>query len=53
MATQPQLGHCDDLVRGGFTGDRVSRALALDGIDTAVIYGSRLRLVAVVVASDR
>jgi predicted TIM-barrel fold metal-dependent hydrolase len=29
----------EDLVVGGFTGDRVARALSLDGIDMAVIYG--------------
>jgi predicted TIM-barrel fold metal-dependent hydrolase len=29
----------EDLVVGGFTGDRVARALAVDGIDLCVIYG--------------
>jgi predicted TIM-barrel fold metal-dependent hydrolase len=29
----------DDLVLGGFTGDRVARALAVDGIDLSVVYG--------------
>jgi predicted TIM-barrel fold metal-dependent hydrolase len=28
-----------DLVTGGFTGDRVATALAMDGIDLSVIYG--------------
>jgi predicted TIM-barrel fold metal-dependent hydrolase len=29
----------EDLVRGGFSGDRVARALAQEGIDLSVIYG--------------
>jgi predicted TIM-barrel fold metal-dependent hydrolase len=29
----------EELVHGGFTGDRVARALAREGIDVAVIYG--------------
>jgi uncharacterized protein len=39
------VGTCaDDLLTNGFTGDRVAKALSLDGIDVSVVYGPEFDL---------